>query len=104
YAVQFLFGWRGKSMRLVQKSVSYQHLYSFTSVRILVVGLIYIYARLFSYLFIYYFYYMFRNLQIFFFNSLLNQILSLHHFLYYIYILIVLALVPNYSNTSIPNV
>ncbi|KAF9168088.1 cholesterol esterase [Actinomortierella ambigua] len=35
-AVKFLFGWDCKSMTLVQKSVSYQHLYSFTSVRILV--------------------------------------------------------------------
>ncbi|KAF9151429.1 cholesterol esterase [Linnemannia schmuckeri] len=35
-AVKFLFGWRCQSMSLVQKAVSYQHLYSFTSVRILV--------------------------------------------------------------------
>ncbi|KAG0059475.1 cholesterol esterase [Linnemannia elongata] len=35
-AVKFLFGWRSRSMSLVQKAVSYQHLYSFTSVRILV--------------------------------------------------------------------
>ncbi|KAG0239660.1 cholesterol esterase [Actinomortierella wolfii] len=35
-AVKFLFGWNCKSMTLVQKAVSYQHLYSFTSVRILV--------------------------------------------------------------------
>lgn len=37
-AVKFLFGWRCQSMSLVQKAVSYQHLYSFTSVRILVVS------------------------------------------------------------------
>jgi lysosomal acid lipase/cholesteryl ester hydrolase len=37
-AVKFLFGWRSRSMSLVQKAVSYQHLYSFTSVRILVVS------------------------------------------------------------------
>lgn len=36
-AVKFLFGWKSQSMSLVQKAVSYQHLYSFTSVRILVV-------------------------------------------------------------------
>ncbi|KAG0078855.1 cholesterol esterase [Podila epicladia] len=35
-AVKFLFGWKSQSMSLVQKAVSYQHLYSFTSVRILV--------------------------------------------------------------------
>ncbi|KAF9357955.1 hypothetical protein BGX26_002747 [Mortierella sp. AD094] len=35
-AVKFLFGWNGRSMSRVQKAVSYQHLYSFTSVRILV--------------------------------------------------------------------
>ncbi|KAF9972947.1 cholesterol esterase [Actinomortierella ambigua] len=35
-AVKFLFGWDCKAMTLVQKAVSYQHLYSFTSVRILV--------------------------------------------------------------------
>ncbi|KAF9285664.1 cholesterol esterase [Mortierella alpina] len=35
-AVKFLFGWNSRSMSLVQKAVSYQHLYSFTSVRILV--------------------------------------------------------------------
>ncbi|KAF9184195.1 cholesterol esterase [Haplosporangium sp. Z 767] len=35
-AVNFLFGWRCQSMSRVQKAVSYQHLYSFTSVRILV--------------------------------------------------------------------
>ncbi|KAG0338985.1 cholesterol esterase [Podila humilis] len=35
-AVKFLFGWNCRSMSLVQKAVSYQHLYSFTSVRILV--------------------------------------------------------------------
>ncbi|KAF9584533.1 cholesterol esterase [Lunasporangiospora selenospora] len=36
YAVKFLFGWNSRSMSVVQKAVSYQHLYSFTSVRILV--------------------------------------------------------------------
>ncbi|KAF8975916.1 cholesterol esterase [Entomortierella lignicola] len=35
-AVNFLFGWNCRSMSRVQKAVSYQHLYSFTSVRILV--------------------------------------------------------------------
>ncbi|KAF9362352.1 cholesterol esterase [Mortierella sp. NVP85] len=35
-AVNFLFGWDCQSMSRVQKAVSYQHLYSFTSVRILV--------------------------------------------------------------------
>ncbi|KAI8604765.1 Alpha/Beta hydrolase protein [Dissophora ornata] len=35
-AVWFLFGWNSRSMSRVQKAVSYQHLYSFTSVRILV--------------------------------------------------------------------
>ncbi|KAG0203100.1 cholesterol esterase [Mortierella sp. GBA30] len=35
-SVKFLFGWNSRSMSLVQKAVSYQHLYSFTSVRILV--------------------------------------------------------------------
>ncbi|KAG0221391.1 cholesterol esterase [Mortierella sp. GBA43] len=35
-AVKFLFGWESQSMSPVQKAVSYQHLYSFTSVRILV--------------------------------------------------------------------
>ncbi|KAF9404007.1 cholesterol esterase [Podila epigama] len=35
-AVKFLFGWNSRSMSPVQKAVSYQHLYSFTSVRILV--------------------------------------------------------------------
>ncbi|KAG0291120.1 cholesterol esterase, partial [Dissophora globulifera] len=35
-AVKFLFGWKSQSMSRVQKAVSYQHLYSFTSVRILV--------------------------------------------------------------------
>ncbi|KAF9173621.1 cholesterol esterase [Mortierella sp. AD010] len=35
-AVKFLFGWNCRSMSRVQKAVSYQHLYSFTSVRILV--------------------------------------------------------------------
>ncbi|KAF9898328.1 cholesterol esterase [Lobosporangium transversale] len=36
WAVKFLFGWNCTSMSRVQKAVSYQHLYSFTSVRILV--------------------------------------------------------------------
>ncbi|KAF9438111.1 hypothetical protein BGZ76_009729 [Entomortierella beljakovae] len=36
FAVRFLFGWEGQEISHVQKSVSYQHLYSFTSVRILV--------------------------------------------------------------------
>ncbi|KAG0351923.1 cholesterol esterase [Gamsiella multidivaricata] len=35
-AVKFLFGWNCRSISPVQKSVSYQHLYSFTSVRVLV--------------------------------------------------------------------
>lgn len=38
-AVNFLFGWRGHSISDEQKLVSYQHLYSLTSVKSLVVSL-----------------------------------------------------------------
>lgn len=36
--MKFLFGWNGKNMTKDQKSVSYSHLYSFTSVKSLVVS------------------------------------------------------------------